>query len=1126
MRSYVILLIAVIACSVAESGAYAQIPTLIKISKAYPLTQALKKGTNHMLNYSASSGEILKYLVEPNTSRNINRHRQAQTFISKDSLAKIGNNIFFEPLLNALNGEIIAEGLLKQIAKHLLERGEHDLLLNKLLAPDAIASQQLCDVLYEVLPDFTKEEAEELFKAAQEVVNKRNKDVERALVNKKSKTFYAYTIKKDNGDLLGENGSLFKDTSNIITFGETTNRVKDRVREQTVGKTTSIVTTSKLPSGREHLDKIIMKILALTSDFRQVDIMKADGTRNTEAFVRVSSDGKEILAADQDVVSAEVAKAIAVAERSYFYRSFFSEQKIPSHLNLHYEGFERFSFEKDSIIVTLREADDRVAAFTAYQESFNSKDVIQQLANLFRAKEALHNELDDATMASIDKEFSKMLSKKRKIGSTAKEARELPLADIERYAAVLDLHDVTKKRFKRVDFKFFIRGETGIPKEVRKFFDDPTSKLNDKQQDVWRKLQELDEQRKIEREMRNLASSFNKDSIIATLRKADDRVVAFTTYQEFFNSNDVRQQLANLFRTKEALRNELDDTIMASIDKEFEKMLSKKRKIGSTAKEARELPLADIERYAAVLDLHDVTKKRFKGVYFNSFIRGRNGIPNKVQEFFDDPTSKLNDKQQDVWRKLQELDEQRKIEREMRNLASSFNKDSIIATLREADDSVAAFEAYQESFNSKDVRQKLANLFRAKEALHNELDDTTMASIDKEFSKMLSKKRKIGSTAKEARELHLAEIERQAAVLDLHDVTEERFKGVNFMHFIRGGRGIPKEVRKFFDNPPSKLNDEQKEVWQKLQKLQKLASSFNKDSIIVTLREADDRVAAFTTYQESFNSNDVIQQLANLYRAKEALRNELDNTTMASIDKEFEKMLSKKYRLRGKERELHLAEIERYAAVLDLHDVTKKRFKRVDFNSFIRGRNGIPNKVQEFFDDPTSKLNDEQKEVWQKLQKLQKLASSFNKDSIIATLRKAGDRVAAFTAYQESFNSKDVIQQLANLFRAKEALHNELDDATMASIDKEFSKMLSKKRKVGTRAKEAREISLAEIERKAAVLDLHDVTEERFKRVDFNSFIRGRNGIPKEVRKFFDDPTSKLNDEQQEVWRKLQKLDK
>ena len=1158
MYIYAALLMSVIACSVAGLGAYAQTSILLRISKAYSLSQALKDSATYMLNYNESSGKVLEDIVSwgsigTNLHGSIDRHRQAQTFISNNTLDNIETlidstiaSVHFQPLLNALKVEIAAEGLLTRMSERLLESDKHDLLFNELLAPDAIKNEQLrkvlYEVLYEVLPelDFAKEDAEKLFKAAQEVVNKRNKDVDRALVDKKTKNFYAYVVKEDNGNLLDEEGSLFENATNIITFGETTNGVKERIRDQTVGKTTEIITTSELPRARDQLDKIVMKILALTSDFRKVDIIKADGTTNTEAFVRVAS-GDKILVAEPDFVREEVTKAIAVVKRNYFYRSFFAKQKITPHLSLHYEGVERISFAKADIIARLMATDNPAEAFAVYVGHFNNKDVRQQLTNLYRAVEELRNK-GNMVMQGIDEEFKTMLRVEYKVGNNSNKEREIPLAEIERQAAVLDLLDVTGDEFKETRFGDFISGRKGIPMVVRQFFVKPQGKLTQEQQEAWQKrLRELDEQREIEKQRRNLASSFEKADIIATLQAAEDPVVAFAAYKNSFNQY-VRQQLANLYRVveelrnKEKLRNKLGDEVVEDIDKEFKNVLTKKYKVGTTSNKAREIPLAEIERQAAVLDLLDVTRNKFNKAIFADFISGKKGIPKDVRQFFVKPQGKLTPAQQDVWLKQQDV--------WLKLRPYSFEKADIIATLQAAEDPVEAFAAYKNSFNLY-VRQQLANLYRAveelrnKEKLRNKLGDEVVEGIYKAFEDMLRVKYKVGNRE---RDIPLAEIERQAAVLDLLDVTGDKFKKASFKVFISGRKGIPMVVRQFFVKPQGELTPAQQEAWRRLQKLDEqresnLASSFEKADIIATLQAAEDPVEAFAAYKNSFNLY-VRQQLANLYRAveelrnKEKLRNKLGDEVVEGIYKAFEAMMSVKYKVgttSNKAREIPLAEIERQAAVLDLLDVTGDEFKETSFMGFISGENGIPKKVRQFFEHQGK----EQQDAWQRLRELDEqresnLASSFEKADIIATLQAAEDPVEAFAAYKNSFNQY-VRQQLANLYRAVEELRQELGVKVMKSIDEKFNTMLRVKYKVGNRE---RDIPLAEIERQAAVLDLLDlpdlldVTGDEFNHKIFYGFISGVQGIPKDVRQFFVKPQGKLTQEQQEAWQKrLRELD-
>ena len=824
MRIYISLILTAIISSVAVSGSSIPLPSLPGIGKAYPLRQALQENMQQVFNYSVSSGEILKDIKEflkydigkrdlNNLTRNIDNHIRASSFVSVDTLAKIGEHTDgtllhnqFNQLHSVLKAEIAAEGLLKAVARRLLDEGKHDLLFDKLLLDNAIADKQLHEVLLEVLPDTTEKEAEELFIAAQNVVNKRNVAAKKALADQKNKKFYAYMVKEESGGLhMVEDGNFNSgesfDDRNIIVFGETINGVEKRIKEQT-SKSTNTVTVQELPSGREQLDKIVMKILALTSDFRRVEITRTNGIKNIEAFVIVDDSGNiKNLADEQAFVKEEVEKAISIVERSYFYRSLFSEQKLISHLKLSYEGADLLEFKKPSIISTLAGAAkdgnlDKV--LYDYDEQLNNRDVRKQLAELYRAIETLRDQWDgivkqseevEEVMNKIDKKFNELLTKEYKISS---DAREITPAEIERQAAVLDLQDVTGSEFKKAPFGGFIAGG-GIPETVRNFFDDETS-LNDEQQAVWKRLRRY---------------SFVQKDIIATLEEAAENgnlKEVLSGYGEQLHGN-ARQQLTEFYHAKEALR---DKWYYTTIDEKFKEFLTKEYKISNNEK-ARKITPAEIERKAAVLDLHDVTESKFKKVSFDGFIAGRNGVPKKVRDFFS--TTELNEAQQAVWAKLQRLE---KLRLEKQWLAADrFAKENIIATLVDAAKGGYLDEVlsgYGEQLN-KNARQQLAEFYRAKEALR---DQSYYTTIDEKFKEFLTKEYKISNNEK-AREITLDEIERQAAVLDLQDVTGSEFEEVRFDGFIAGRNGVPKEVRKFFSKP--NRTDAQKAVWAKLQRL-------------------------------------------------------------------------------------------------------------------------------------------------------------------------------------------------------------------------------------------------------------------------------------------------------------------
>ncbi len=154
----------------------------------------------------------------------------------------------------------------------------------------------------------------------------------------------------------------------------------------------------------------------------------------------------------------------------------------------------------------------------------------------------------------------------------------------------------------------------------------------------------------------------------------------------------------------------------------------------------------------------------------------------------------------------------------MRRSSYSFAKEDIIATLRSAEDPVQVFAGYGVRLSDGLARVRLAELYRAKKAVSRELDDEVMKGIDDKLSKLLDGKYNLNG--KGARTISFAEIERQAAVLDLIDATidatEVNFAEVRFDHFISGSSGIPGAVRDFFSVVRT---DEQPKIWERLQLL-------------------------------------------------------------------------------------------------------------------------------------------------------------------------------------------------------------------------------------------------------------------------------------------------------------------
>ncbi len=1150
MRICIPLMMIAITFSVAALSVPASPRAMQKISTKYSLTQALRDGAQQMSNYSWSSGEILedmigwlgdsKHMLEHAEHKdqirklmtNINKHREAQSFINEETVANIKTlidaqevegqtftNALFQQLHDALKAEVAAEGLLKEVAQRLLDSGKHDLLFGELLVPNATANEQMRIVLREVADkhEFTRvirEELEELFTAAQKVVEKRNTAVTAALADKERSSFYAFRVERNPDELLAEDGTPFANASNIITFGETKNGVEERVKQQSKGRGI-VVNKDKLPKGRVHLDRIVMKILALTSNFRKVDFIRVDGTKDVESFVIVDGDGriKNLAAEEEEHVEAEVARALDIVD-NYFYKSFFSAKIIRPHPELpklHLAGAARLEFTKSNIMAVLQNAEDPVQVFAGYGVRLGDKLARVRLAELYRAKKALRDELSADVMKGIDAKFRKLLEGEYNLVGRGK-ARTISFAEIERQAAVLNLIDVTGDEFAEVRFDVFISGRSDLPQAVHKFFSDV--QRTPEQLVVWKRLQLLDEERKA---VRRSSYSFAKEDIIATLRSAEDPVQVFAGYGVRLSDGLARVRLAELYRAKKAVSRELDDEVVGKIDVNFNALLAQEYNLNG--KGARTISFAEIERQAAVLDIIDVTidatEVNFAEGRFNYFISGSQGLPQAVRKFFSD--GQRTPEQLVVWERLQQLDEERKA---VRRSSYSFAKEDIIATLRSAEteeEGAQVIADYGTQLN-KYARKQLAELYRAKKAVSRELDDEVMKGIDAKFSELLEGEYNLNG--KGARTISFAEIERQAAVLDLIDVTGDEFAEVRFDEFISGRHDLPQAVRKFFSG--AGRTPEQLVVWERLQQLDKQRKavrrssySFAKEDIIATLRSAEDPVQVFAGYGVRLSDGLARVRLAELYRAKKAVSRELDDEVMKGIDAKLSKLLDGKYNLNGKgARTISFAEIERQAAVLDLIDVTGDEFAEVRFGKFISGEMGIPEAVRDFFSE--AERTGEQLKVWDRLRRY-----SFAKEDIMSVLRNAEDPVQVFAGYGVRLSDGLARVRLAELYRAKKAVSRELDDEVMKGIDAKLSKLLDGKYNLN--GKGARTISFAEIERQAAVLDLIDVTGNEFARGSFGDFISGRSDLPQAVRDFF---SVVRTDEQPKIWERLQLLDK
>ena len=466
-------------------------------------------GDKHMLEHAEHKDQLRKLTT------NINKHREAQSFINEETVANIKTlidaqevegqtftNALFPQLHDALKAEVAVEGLLKEVAQRLLDSGKHDLLFGELLVPNATVSEQMRIVLHEVADkhEFTRvirEELEELFTAAQKVVEKRNTAVTAALADKERSSFYAFRVERNPDELLAEDGTPFANANDIITFGETKNGVEERVKNQSEGRGI-VVNKKKLPKGRVHLDRVVMKILALTSNFRKVDFTRVNGIKDIESFVIVDGDGRiKNLANEEEHVGAEVARALDIVD-NYFYKSFFSAKIIRPHPELpklYSAGAERLEFTKSNIMAVLRSAEDPVQVFAGYGVRLSDGLARAQLAELYRAKEAVSGELGADVMKGIDAKLSKLLEGEYKLSSRGG-ARTISFAEIERQAAVLDLIDVTK--FDKAIFDIFISVRGSLPKAVREFFSG--ARRTGEQLKVWERLQHLDEQRQAARE--------------------------------------------------------------------------------------------------------------------------------------------------------------------------------------------------------------------------------------------------------------------------------------------------------------------------------------------------------------------------------------------------------------------------------------------------------------------------------------------------------------------------------------------------------------------------------------------------------------------------------------------------
>ena len=148
-----------------------------------------------------------------------------------------------------------------------------------------------------------------------------------------------------------------------------------------------------------------------------------------------------------------------------------------------------------------------------------------------------------------------------------------------------------------------------------------------------------------------------------------------------------------------------------------------------------------------------------------------------------------------------------------------FDKSFFMAMLRGADDPTQVVAAFGVWLGGMRSLVRVGQLYRAKEALRDHLGDKVMERIDANFNALLAQEYKLAGRSNVARMIPFAELERQVAVLDLEDLTGDKFARVVFNHFISGSSGLPRAVVKFFSE--AELTAEQLEVWQRLQLLAK-----------------------------------------------------------------------------------------------------------------------------------------------------------------------------------------------------------------------------------------------------------------------------------------------------------------
>ncbi len=483
-------------------------------------------------------------------------------------------------------------------------------------------------------------------------------------------------------------------------------------------------------------------------------------------------------------------------------------QKINPYLKIFYPGGDRLKLklEKSAIIAMLRDAEDPAQVVIAYGVWLGGGRARVRLAELYRAKKALGDDVDDEVMEGVDANFNDLLVAQKYNLTGSGEARTISFAEIERQAAVLDLIDVTGDEFARGSFGYFISGRGGLPKAVRDFFSESDSnkaRPTADQLKVWERLQQLDVPRKA---VRRASYSFVKKDIMAVLLNAEDPVQVFAGYGVRLSDGRARVRLAELYRAKKAVSRELDDEVMKGIDVNFNALLAQEYNLGNK-EGVRKITVAEIERQAAVLNLIDVTGDEFAEVRFNKFISGRSDLPQAVRDFFSG--AGRTPEQLVVWQRLQQLDVPWKA-------AYSFTKEDIMSVLRNADDPTQVFAGYGVQLGGRRARVRLAQLYRAKESLRGSLRNKVMEKIDVNFDALLAQEYKLTGRY-EARTIPLVEIERQVAVLDILDVTGAEFDDAIFSGFISGSQGLPRAVGKFFSEV--ELTAEQLVVWKRLQQL-------------------------------------------------------------------------------------------------------------------------------------------------------------------------------------------------------------------------------------------------------------------------------------------------------------------